>query len=83
MIFEEIKRLQRRNVNNVLRGTETETLGAQIWNLVPANLECSKSLNKFKKNFKNGLFLLLLLLLSLSIYFMLTRRKNFTIKIFT
>ena len=30
-------------------------LGAQIWNIVPKNLNCSKSFNEFKKIFENGL----------------------------
>ena len=45
--------LQRGNVNTVLYGTEIiASLGAQIWNLVPRNLRCSKSVNVFKKNIR-------------------------------
>ena len=28
------------------------SLGVKIWNLVPKNLKCSKSFNKFKKNIR-------------------------------
>ena len=31
---------------------EITSLGAQIWNLVPTNLKCSKFHNKFKKTFE-------------------------------
>ena len=44
-------RLQRRNVNTVSYGTETiASLGAQISNLVPKHLKCSKCSNELKKN---------------------------------
>ena len=44
-------RPQRRNVNTALYGTETIAfLRAQIRNLVPKNLKCSKSFNKFRKS---------------------------------
>ena len=44
--FQRDVRLQRRNVNTVLYGTETiASLGAQIWKLVPENLKCWKSFN--------------------------------------
>ena len=45
--------LQCRNVNTVLYGTETSApLGSRIWNIVPRNLKCSISFNKFKKNIR-------------------------------
>ena len=50
-------RLQRSNVNTVLYGTETTgSLGAQIWNLVPKNLKCSKMDNNFES--KHNIYIL-------------------------
>ena len=46
-------RLQRRNVNTVMYGTETiASLGDQILNLLPKNWKYSKCFNKFKKNIR-------------------------------
>ena len=43
-------RLQRKHVNTVMYGTETiVSLGTKIWNLIPKNWKCLKSLNKFEK----------------------------------
>ena len=46
-------RLQRRNVNTVMYGTETiASLGDQILNLLPKNWKYSKCFNRSKKNIR-------------------------------
>ena len=41
------------NVNTDLYGKKTiASLGAQIWNLVPKNLKCSKFFDEFKRNIR-------------------------------
>ena len=46
--------LQRTNIQTVHFGSESiKTLGAKIWDLIPAEIKASKSLMIFKKKIKN------------------------------
>ena len=48
--------LQRTNIQTVHFGSESiKTLGAKIWDLIPAEIKASKSLMIFKKYIKNWL----------------------------
>ena len=46
--------LQRTNIQTVYFGSESiKTLGAKIWDLIPAEIKASNSLMIFKKKIKN------------------------------
>ena len=46
--------LQRTNIQTLHFGSESmKTLGAKVWDLIPAEIKTSKSLTIFKKNIKN------------------------------